>query len=228
MSEVDFEILKKEIQQKEEHKPHLRLLPLLNFNNCSKSSEVVDQAELIAEELLSHWYVFSFGKVRKILEIEFYVSIPGVLEDETVHHRPELMSQARFYTHTNCQEGNWSPPIFNRHGIDITCGNRSREIRAGILLRHIDGENHRAGPALTLRAMVRGDQGFKKLHAGDPDWGWTPYEEEYLKELNNANIFKGKTRLVYIGGEQQMPQSSKRIGIENSSHANLPTRFFLG
>lgn len=204
-----------------------KLLHLLDFTQVKNLSKVRDQAHLIAQELLSNWSIAGLGGTARIMAIEFYLHIPGVFEDNASHNRLEQLSHAKFYFHTKSKGEKWSPPIFNRHGLDITCGNGERGIYAGILLRHLAiGPLHRDGSGLALRALMRGEAGFEKIVAGSPEFGWKAAELEVMRKLNHQSIFGHEIHLEYSPREKPLIISAlPRIGIAKTRYASELLRF---
>lgn len=203
-----------------------KLLELLDFSHAKSSDDVVSHSRLIATELMSNWKIKSFGQERAFLGLEFYIYIPQIFEDTAVHLRREQLEKGTFYFHTKSKGEKWSPPIFNRHGVDITCGNKERKIHGGILLRHLGGEGNDDGSGLALRSLMRGDAGFKKIPQGQGLSTWTETEKEFFKRFNNHPIFGGEMELVQRPGHfTGKIEALERIGIDNKSHAKEKLRF---
>lgn len=203
-----------------------KLLSLLDYTKVISPSDVVTHSQVIAEELIRNWKIKSFGQERAFLGLEFYIYIPEIFEDTAVHQRREQLETGTFYFHTKSKGEKWSPPIFNRHGVDITCGNKDRKIHGGILLRHLGGEGHTDGSGYALRSIMRGDEGFKKIPHGLGLNTWTDSEKEFFKRFNNHAIVGGEIELVWRPGHYSGKITShERIGIENKSHAKEKLRF---
>lgn len=209
------------------NKQQKKLLGLLDFTKIKDLSAVQNQAHLIAQELLSNWSIVGLGGTARIIAIEFYLHIPGIFEDNASHNRLEQLSHAKFYFHTKSKGEKWSPPIFNRHGLDITCGNSKHGIYAGILLRHLAiGPNHRDGSGLALRSLLRGAAGFDKTKSGSVEFGWKQSELEIMKSLNHQSIFGHDIHLEY---RPIIPRPKiialPRVGIAKTRFADEPLRF---
>ncbi len=202
------------------------LIDLLDFETCESEEEVLEKAELIASELINNWKIKTKRGEHRFLALEFYLCIPNLIEDSAVHCRDEQLNSGTFYFHTKSKFPNWSPPIFNRHGVDITCGNREKGIYGGILLRHISGEKTQDGSGRALRGIVRGDKGFETVKRGSSEAKWSEEEKDFFKRINNQSIFGNEIQLIYEPITPKLKlRSIKRIGIENTSHANLNLRF---
>src|SRR6056297_1542429 len=155
------------------------LLDLLSFSDCKNEDDVLKKSSAIANELIKNWKIVTKNGERRLWGLEFYLFIPGVFEDEAAHCRKEQLNSGTFYFHTKSKDPkDWTPPIFNRHGVDITCGN-GEKIYGGILLRHLGGEGHRDGSGLALRSLVRGDKGFNPIKRGAPESKWSEEEIEF-------------------------------------------------
>lgn len=141
-------------------KNQAHLLKLLDFSHVKNVTQLREHAAQIAVEIMQNWELVSFNQSRRILALEFYLIIPGIFEDDSTtlvagkkgaaHKRFEQLScgHFHFHFHTKSKGEKWSPPIFNRHGVDITCGTKEKGIYGGILLRHLSGENCQDGSGL--------------------------------------------------------------------------------
>lgn len=203
------------------------LMLMLNFSHCKCLHDIHLHARKVAHELINNWKIQTLKGDHRFLALEFYLHIPGVMEDSAVHCRTEQLNKATFYLHTKSKAPNWSPPIFNRHGIDITCGSKEHNIHGGILIRHISGEDNQDGSGRALRVLMRGDEGFKSIKQGSPEARWTDQEKNFFAEFNNSPIFDGDIQLVYDPQEEQMIESTKRVGIEKTSHGEVHLRFLV-
>lgn len=196
------------------------LLNLLSFTNCRSKAEVLLHAKVIASELIQNWKIVSQAGERRFYGLEFYVNIPDIFEDEATHQRNEQLERGTFYFHTKTKNPKWSPPIFNRHGIDITCGDKVRNIHGGILLRHLGGVGHKDGSGLALRSLARGDDGFKTIKRGSQGSKWSEEEVSFFERMNSKPVF-GKE--MYLGydplNEKVKVKEVPRIGISNTNYA---------
>ncbi|AGH95091.1 hypothetical protein [Pseudobdellovibrio exovorus] len=213
------------------------LKALLSFSHVRTHQEALVHARTIAEELLLNWKIKSAcGSLHTFEGLEFYLSIPHVLEDDVdnagaSHKRKEQLTSSRFYVHTKSKGDRWSLPIFNRHGVDITCGNPDLGIYAGILIRHIGGKNHQDGSGRALRVLLRGDIGFLPISRKKTpqNFGWSEKEKMILQELNGADIFRNSTGIELVPSSRDFTDlkiiAKKRIGIEKTKYANELLRF---
>lgn len=218
-----------------------QLQQLLDFSKTTDKQSVFDHANNIAKELLLNWQIRSESESLHTLEaLEFYLIIPNLFEDDrkkevngkrgATHKRMEQLESGTFYVHTK-SAASWTLPIFNRQGIDITCGNKSKDIYGGILIRHVGGINNKDGSGRALRVILRGDSGHAPIPRSSDKFGWSNTEKEVLKKLNGANIFSNQTgiRLIRRPSNQSTREvlSEKRIGIEGTIYADERLRFFL-
>lgn len=213
------------------------LKSLLNFSHVKTHQEVLAHARKISEELLLNWKIKSLtGSLHTFEGLEFYLTIPHVLEDDVdnkgaSHKRKEQLTSARFYVHTKSKGDRWSLPIFNRHGVDITCGNSDLGIYAGILIRHLGGKNHRDGSGRALRVLLRGDDGFLPItrKKAPQHFGWSETEKEILQKLNGAHIFNNATGIALIRSARDSSDlkivEKKRVGIDKTKYADELLRF---
>lgn len=204
------------------------LLELLDFSHCNNKKEVLQHSEDVAEELINNWKIVSPKGERRFLGLEFYLYIQGVFPDDATHCHDSQLDSGTFYFHTRSKHPQWSPPIFNRHGIDITCGNRKRGIYGGILLRHLGGVGNRDGSGYALRSLIRGDEGFKKIARGSEESGWSGSEDIFFREMNRKSIFGHKLHLAYAPTiEKVKPETATRVGLnKKKQYAQEPLRFF--
>lgn len=203
-----------------------KLLQLLDFSECRNSEDVQETAYKIASELMTNWKIQSFGQVRSFLGLEFYIYIPQIHEDSAVHRRCEQLKSGKFYFHTKSKSPKWSPPIFNRHGIDITCGSENKNIYGGILIRHVGGLSNKDGSGLALRVIMRGDRGFQIIKKEDKDFNWTLFELQSFRQFNGESIFNNEICLVHSPGHYTgVINKLKRVGIKKTSHADELLRF---
>lgn len=216
------------------------LLKLLDFSHVKNVSQVRAHAEEIANELMNNWEIVSFGQTRRMLALEFYLIIPKIFEDDSTtidpvsgkkgaaHKRFEQLTPGEFYFHTKSKGEKWSPPIFNRHGVDITCGNKEKNIYGGILLRHLSGEASRDGSGRALRAIMRGDKGFQVINSSSKDFGWSEKEINLIKKVHHTSIFDGEIRLEWAPLKNKIEiQKLPRVGIEKTRFANELLRFVV-
>ncbi|MBK7962454.1 MAG: hypothetical protein IPK04_15460 [Bdellovibrionales bacterium] len=216
-----------------------RLIEILDFSKVQNVNDVLVQAQEIASELLLNWQIRSSKKTLHSIEaVEFYLIIPGIFEDDAnaqpkgaTHRRPEQLSQGRFYVHTKSKAG-WSLPIFNRHGIDITCGNGAIGIYGGILLRHLGGHGNKDGSGRALRVLLRGEDGHRTISQGSNEAAWSDEEREILKKLNQADIFENELGIELVFSSRPIDKkaqilSGKRIGVDKTRFANVNLRFFI-
>jgi len=202
------------------------LSDLLSFEDCKCIKDVFDRAELIADHLISNWKIITPLGEHRFLGLEFYIYIPNVFEDSAVHCRDEQFNSSTFYFHTKSKFPKWSPPIFNRHGVDITCGSREKGIYGGVLIRHISGENSHDGSGRALRGIVRGNKGFEAIPRGSLEANWSQEEKDFFKRMNNHSIFGGDLKLVYDPIQPKLKiKPCRRVGVENTSHGELNLRF---
>lgn len=195
------------------------LLDLLSFAHCQNKVDVLWHASIIAGELMQNWKIVTPTGARRFLGLEFYLNIPDILIDSATHKREEQLQRGTFYFHTKSRNPNWTPPIFNRHGVDITCGDKKRDIHGGILLRHLSGVGHRDGSGLALRCLVRGNKGFAPIKRGSPGQ-WSNIEIAFFKKMNAVSIFGHEMYLTYAPFPEKLKIKKKpRIGIENSNYA---------
>lgn len=212
-----------------------QLLKLLDFSHVRNIHELREHAAKIAFELMSNWELISFVESRRFLGLEFYLIIPQIFEDDSTaigikkgaaHKRLEQLSSGNFYFHTKSKGEKWSPPIFNRHGVDITCGNKEKEIYGGILLRHLSGKDSLDGSGRALRAILRGDKGFQPVKLKSTDFGWSKKEIELIKREHNTSIFEGEIKLSWAPLKNSIEiKRLPRVGIENTRYANELLRF---
>lgn len=196
-------------------KKHLE--KLLDFSHCNSKENVLNHAQIVAIELMNNWKIVSLKGERRFWGLEFYLTIPRVFADSATHEREEQFEKGTFYFHTK-SKGGWTPPIFNRHGVDITCGNKDRGIYGGILLRHLGGEGHRDGSGLALRSLVRGDQGFRPIKRGDLNSKWSKDEISFFHRVNNNSIFNDEMFLQHNPLPEKIEiESVKRVGIEKTN-----------
>ncbi len=217
-----------------------RLMEILDFSNVKNENDVLARAQKVASELLLNWQIRSSKKTLHSIEaVEFYLIIPGKFEDDAnaqpkgaTHRRPEQLSKGKFYVHTKSKAG-WSLPIFNRHGIDITCGNGALGIYGGILLRHLGGHGNKDGSGRALRVLLRGEAGHRSIPQGSKEAAWSDEEREILKKLNQADIFDNELGIELVfsprpNDKKVQISSGKRIGVDKTRFANVNLRFFLG
>ncbi len=199
--------------------PVSQLKGLFNFDCCNSRDKVLSHAGLVARELMNNWKIISPYGERRFLGLEFYLIIPEVFVDDATHARREQLESGTFYFHTK-SKGQWTPPIFNRHGVDITCGNKDCGIYGGILLRHLGGEGHRDGSGVALRSLVRGDQGFKPIKRGSPLGKWSNAEIDFFNRENSSSIFNGPMRVEYDPLIEKIEVTPvARIGLGNKQFA---------
>lgn len=201
------------------------LKKMLDFTRCDSKEKVLAHASDIATELIRNWEIVTPKGKRRFLGVEFYLKVPGVFEDDATHEREEQLESGTFYFHTKSKnENGWTPPIFNRHGVDITCGDNDSGIYGGILLRHLSGSGHRDGSGLALRSLVRGDDGFKSIKRGTPENGWSADEINFFrqeKENENLSIFEGEMYLQPASLPTEVEIIGvKRVGIEKTKFAD--------
>lgn len=200
--------------------PKKELENLLDFSRCDSKEKVLSHAEVIARELINNWEIVSPGGKRRFLGLEFYLIIPDIFVDDATHERCEQQKSGTFYFHTKSQK-KWTPPIFNRHGVDITCGNEMHRIYGGILLRHLSGNGHKDGSGLALRSLVRGDKGFKTIARGTPENKWSEDEISFFNTENESSIFEGEMYLQHAPlTEEAGIVSVKRVGIDKTIFAD--------
>lgn len=203
------------------------LLKLLSFAHCQNKEGVLRHASSVARELILNWKIITPTGERRILGLEFYLNIPGIFIDSSTHKRDEQLDRGTFYFHTKSKNPNWTPPIFNRHGVDITCGDKAYGIHGGILLRHLGGLGHRDGSGLALRCLVRGDTGFLPIKRGCPNQ-WSVSEIAFFKKMNAASVFGHAMYLAYAPLSEKVKITKRpRIGIESSNHAQEPLGFYV-
>ena len=203
------------------------LLKLLSFAHCQNKEGVLRHASSVARELILNWKIITPTGERRILGLEFYLNIPGIFIDSSTHKRDEQLDRGTFYFHTKSKNPNWTPPIFNRHGVDITCGDKAYGIHGGILLRHLGGLGHRDGSGLALRCLVRGDKGFLPIKRGFPNQ-WSENEIAFFKKMNAASVFGHAMYLAYAPLSEKVKITKRpRIGIESSNHAQEPLGFYV-
>jgi hypothetical protein len=195
------------------------LLRLLSFAKCRDKGDVLRQASVIARELMQNWKIVSPKGERRFWGLEFYISIPDIFEDNATHQRNEQLERGTFYFHTKTKNPNWSPPIFNRHGVDITCGDKDRDIHGGLLLRHLGGAGHRDGSGLALRSLVRGNEGFKPIKRGSPA-KWSKEEVSFFEQMNSKPVFGHEMYLEFDPlSEEVKIQEVTRVGIDSTNYA---------
>ncbi len=216
----------------EESVEQTNLREKLSFSHCKDISAILAHSYLIAEELMNNWKIVSKKGERRFWGLEFYLHIPGIFEDDATHKRIEQLNSGTFYFHSKSKgycadtgKPNWTYPIFNRHGVDITCGDQ-QHIYGGILLRHLGGEGHRDGSGLALRSLMRGDAGFKPIKRGSPEHGWSGEEKAIFERMNNQPIFGGEISLEHDPlSKSIIPQKIPRIGIKKTKFAALELGF---
>lgn len=210
----------------------------LDFAKCKTLKDTLQKAEVIATELILHYKIESYKNTLHTIEaLEFYLVIPQILEDDVgtggaSHKRIEQLTSSCFYVHTKSKGENWSLPIFNRHGIDITCGDARKNIYGGILLRHLGGKNHSDGSGKALRVLLRGDAGHKKISRDSSEFGWSEKEKKILCELNGKNIFENDVGIKLVRSDRHDIDkikivAAKRVGIEKTKFAELKLRFLV-
>ncbi|MBA2404638.1 MAG: hypothetical protein H0V66_07695 [Bdellovibrionales bacterium] len=221
-------------------KKQAHLLTMLDFSHVKNVHEVREHAAEIAFEIMNNWELVSFDQTRRILALEFYLIIPKIFEDDSTvtdlvtgikgaaHKRFEQLTPGCFYFHTKSKGEKWSPPIFNRHGVDITCGDKEKEIYGGILLRHLSGANNQDGSGRALRAILRGDKGFDPIQSSSKDFGWSEQELALIKKMHHQSIFDGDIRFVWAPLENKVElKRLTRIGIDKTKFANELLRFVV-
>lgn len=202
-----------------------RLKRLLTFAHCGDEKQVLDRAVEVAAELLRNWTIVTPQGQRRFLAVEFYLFIPGIFEDDAVHCRKEQLERGTFYFHTR-SKGDWTPPIFNRHGVDITCGDFVRGIYGGILLRHLSGRGNRDGSGVALRSLVRGDSGFRPVKRGSDLSGWSEGEIGFFRRMNGRDIFGNEMYLIPSPSDRDVEiVALPRIGIDGTRYSDKKLRF---
>ncbi len=214
------------------------LLKLLDFSHVKNVHQLREHAALVAFEIMNNWELISFHESRRILALEFYLIIPGIFEDDSTtidpvtgkkgaaHKRFEQLSSGRFHFHTKSKGEKWSPPIFNWHGVDITCGTKDKGLYGGILLRHLSGEHSQDGSGRALRAILRGDKGFIPIQRKSKDFGWSEKEIKLIKKKHHTSIFEDEIRLSWAPLKTKLKiEQLPRIGIEKTRFANELLRF---
>lgn len=202
------------------------LKSLLSFAHCIDEEDVQKKAKEIATELILNWKIVTPLSERRFWGLEFYVHIPNdVFEDDAAHCREEQLEAGTFYFHTKSKK-KWTPPIFNRHGVDISCGDIGKNIHGGILMRHLGGEGNRDGSGVALRSLVRGDEGFKRIKRGSSEAKWTEEEVSFFKRLNSECIFGCEMYLAYSPLDKKAEVSAlPRIGIDGTRYFDKKLRF---
>ncbi len=208
------------------------LQSILSFAHCRKKEDVLSQSAVIAKELIQNWKIVSPAGERRFLGLEFYLFIPEIFEDDATHTREEQLELGTFYFHTKSKAG-WTPPIFNRHGVDITCGydygDEQRDIYGGILLRHLSGVGNRDGSGLALRSLVRGDRGFESIKRGSAESRWSEGEIDFFSRTNNKSVFGSEMYLQHDPlSEKIVVDSAERVGIKKTKFATEELRFVAG
>lgn len=192
------------------------LLNNLRFINCKTRNDVFLHVDKLAKELITNWKIVTPKGEHRFLGLEFYLIIPNLFVDPSTHKRDEQLESGTFYFHSN-SKGDWTPPIINRHGVDITCGDVKRGIYGGILLRHISGEGHRDGSGLALRSLVRGDDGFKKIPRGSHDSKWSEEEKAFLEDMNRKSIFDNEIYLKHCPLLEEVSIAGvERVNVDDS------------
>lgn len=198
-------------------------------------TDISGQIEGYAFYLLQNCAISNLlNEYKRINTIEFYISCEafpdGRSKGGATHERIEQKKANTFYVHTRSKSG-WTMPIFNRHGIDITCG--SENCYGGILLREIEnpfqGCKDKEGSGRTLRALLRGDSGYETLQRGSNSAHWSEDERNILSGLNGANIFNNKMNITIkqVEARQVEIYRGPREGISKTRFASLPFRYSI-
>jgi len=203
------------------------LLKLLSFAHCANKTEILSHAQDIAIELIRNWKIVTPWGERRFWGLEFYLRIPKIFEDEAPHSRRDQLDRGTFYFHTKAKGESIkdrTPPIFNRHGVDITCGDdfddEGKNIYGGILLRHLGGAGHRDGSGLALRSLVRGDDGFKPVKRGSQNNKWSVEEISFFERMYGRSIFGSEMHLEYAPLDEVIKVDAvARIGIDKTNYA---------
>jgi hypothetical protein len=201
---------------------------MFEFAAISNRRELFQRASQIAHQLIyGHALQCPDGTIRKITAVEFYLYIPGVWEDGVsgggaTHEHPEQLKHDTFYIHSrqkkNLEKGiSFQAP--NRSGIDITCGDGKNY--GGILLRALDG---RDGPALALRAIIRGAKGLRPVPRTSILNRWSVKEKSLLQKMNGQSIRRGALCLIPQYNDGPLWQGP-RENIAGTRFAQEPLQF---
>ena len=216
------------------------IMELFNLNKMASEEELLIRLDKIAIHVLRQWAILNGkGEERRINTIEFYVSLPEIFEDIAKsdltskgkgfsHGRDEQSRFLRFYVHTKKKNPLWSAPAITRGGIDITFGNNNKKsIYASFLIREIVNEDNKDSlqnvkSANTLRAILRGDEGYERLNENSEKLQWSNFEKKLLSEMNDSNIFDNSTDIKIIEKEKRDIEVWK--GPRNLENASIEQR----
>jgi len=208
--------------------PTDKFISLMHFE-FSDIKKIFKRTTEIAHILLNNYAIINnLSEKRWINTIEFYIAnitLPDYAsQGGATHERAEQKKSGYFYVHTK-SKADWTTPIFNRHGIDITCG--SNNCYGGILIREIENPKNIEGSGRTLRAILRGDEGYNPIPRKDPRNGWSEDEKEILEDLNNSSIFCNETniKIIPIKNRNCSLYKGKRVGIGKTKFSELELRY---
>ncbi len=188
--------------------------PTFQAQTFQSLDEIEHWFQQVAHKLFFEYKLEAFGETWRITAVELYLFIPHHFEDPFTHRFDEQLKADTFYLH---YDGKRAP---NYSGIDITCGNCELGIYGGIQIRELD---FRDGSATSLKTIVRGEQGRKRLKMGSDEWRqslkWTDAEKERLQLIHRSHIFEGAVKLVPHKTTPSPITAHKRVGLKvgNSS-----------
>ena len=169
---------------KDELKNESPIVIFFNLLNGGYSfSTLEERFETLTHYLMNYLCVTVGGNRYRIIETEIYYNESGDHNDPYVHKADEQLSSGKWY--------------FNGFGLDITFGDKEKNIHGGILIRGIkklgEKEKYISGPSNVLKELF---SSFQSVISDNN--GFT------IKELPDEEIAKN---------EDKPPYKSTRIGL---------------
>lgn len=157
---------------------------LPDFKGVKNFDDITKEFYPSACSIMSKWCIINDripGVQFHITSLELYLQIhnnpnvwndPAIDEDERA--KKEQKNRATWYVRQKKGHRYWR--------MDITAGDQTNQIQAGLLIRQIDGKGGRnPGPATALCRMVLGSEGFREEK-------WTENEMSLLDQIHGKRI----------------------------------------
>lgn len=202
-----------------------------DFSSCKSFSDIEKKIFSLGEYLINEITIVTSHHEHTILGLEFYIYHETMCPDVHTHKRMEQLLNQHFYVHTGVKKANgpWSPKAFGYCGVDITFGNSDLNFYGGILIRHISGKKNRDGSAVTMRTLLRGENGFLPITRGDKKYSYTILEKDRLKKLNGQSIWNSEAEIYLKESpfKKLKTKWDKRIGLKHLPYCDYLWRMVI-
>ena len=158
--------------------------PIPNFVGVSNFKEVQERFLDAAQSIMVDYEIVRSENRWRITALELYLftEASNVWRDPNTHRNPEQANSGTWYVH--------SRPM-NRSGLDITAGDITQGVYAGLLIREVDQID---GPAKALKTLIR-EKFTRTGSAFNDPYNWSEKERALIANIHGRSIWDGPLKL---------------------------------